>query len=597
MTVRLRHLALVLAGCVVLAVQPAGAAEGPARIVAFDELPRDAVKRLRKAGITHAALFPAADAAAVLGSPAAYRRLKRFEDVVAVYPEQSFELMTFQTKPSLGVDVIHAGGAPLTRRYTGKGVTVAVFDTGIEDAHRDLDDRVAANLQFEGAGVLDPISDGQYSQANPETAEGVDELQHGTLAAGIVAGTGESASGADMRGMAPEATLVNFKIIGQATHEHPESSTITETNALAAYQWMIDHRTDARFPGGIRVATNSWGWDGDFEPPAFTRMLESARDAGIALVFAAGNTGPGPDTVAFPGRLDWIITAGASCKAQGVWSARCPDGPGKVADFSSRGAGVDVLAPGVDTWGAAAKVGFENTAFTPIGQLTSPGSTAPPPPGAGNPADEVSNRAQYLYGAGTSFATPHVAGIVALMVEANPALTQAQIEAILQRTATDLGREGFDPDNGHGHIDALKAVELAARPAPAPVVAPGPSGDPLGSSAPSAAPQAGCAAASKFVRIRRARITVRCQGATSVRARLTLPRAVAKKLRLPAVLATGRAAVTGQSTRVALRLGAGRRLRRLSATRLRSLRPSVELVAADAAGAISRSSAPVRLRR
>jgi hypothetical protein len=53
---------------------------------------------------------------------------------------------------------------------------------------------------------------------------------------------------------------------------------------------------------------------------------------------------PGPDTVAFPGRLPWIITAGASCKAQGVWSARCPDGPGKVADFSSRGAGVDVVA-------------------------------------------------------------------------------------------------------------------------------------------------------------------------------------------------------------------------------------------------------------
>lgn len=581
-----------IAACISSPAAPAGAAAGPIRIVAFDELPREAIERFRKAGITHAALFPAADAAAVLGTPAAYERLTRWRDVLAVYPESTFDLMTFQTKPSLGVDVVHAGGAPLTRGYTGKGVTVAVFDTGIEDAHRDLDDRVATNLQFEASGVLDPITDGQYSQANPETEEGVDELQHGTLAAGIVAGTGESASGADMRGMAPEATLVNFKIIGQATHEHPDSSEITETNALAAYQWMLDHQKDPRFPGGIRVATNSWGWDGDFEPPAFTRILESARDAGVALVFAAGNAGPGPDTVAFPGRLPWIITAGASCKAQGVWSARCPDGPGRVADFSSRGAGVDVLAPGVDTWGAAAKIGFENTAFTPIGQLTSPGSVPPPPPGEGNPADEANNRAQYLYGAGTSFATPHVAGIVALMVEANPALTQAQIEQILQATATDLGAPGFDPDNGHGHIDALKAVEMAARPAPAPSGPPAPAGTPLGAAS-------GCALSGpKTLRIRRPVAVVRCTRARSVRARLTLPRKAARRLRVRPVVATGRARVEGDTTRIVLKpTASARRLRRLRPSRLRRLRPALEVVATDAAGRVTRSTAAVRVRR
>ena len=587
-------LALVCALGALQAPQPASAA-GVTRIVVFDELPGDAIKRFRTAGITHAALFPAADAAAVLGTPAAYERLKRWKDVVAVYREGSFELMTFQTKQSLGVDVVHAGGPPLSRKYTGNGVTVAVFDTGIEDAHRDLDDRVATNLQFEGAGVLDPITDGQYSQANPETEDGVDELQHGTLAAGIVAGTGESASGADMRGMAPEATLVNFKIIGQATHEHPDSSTITETNALAAYQWMLDHQKDPRFPGGIRVATNSWGWDGDFEPPAFTRMLESARDAGIALVFAAGNTGPGPDTVAFPGRLPWIITAGASCKAQGVWSDRCPDGPGRVADFSSRGAGVDVLAPGVDTWGAAAKIGFENTAFTPVGLVTS-GGTGPPPPGEGDPAAEANNRAQYLYGAGTSFATPHVAGIVALMVEANPSLTQSQIEQILQTTATDLGPAGFDPDNGYGHVNALKAVELASRPAPPPPTAA--PGDPLGSGSP--APAASCAAAGpKILRIRRPAIVVRCQRVEAVRVRLTVPKKAARKFRVPAVLGAGKAAVKGDSSRVAVKLSpkARKGLRRLKPARLRRLRASVEIIATDDAGGITRSTAAIRLRR
>jgi serine protease AprX len=364
---------------------PASAAGTSPRIVAFDDLPGDAVKRLREAGVTRAALFPAADAAAIVGPAAAYRRIGRWQDVIALYPERSFKLATFQTKATLGVDMVHAGAPPLRGRYTGRGVTVAVFDTGIENVHPDLDDRVAANLYFELSGVLDPISDGEYSRENPETAAGFDELQHGTLVGGIVAGTGESARGADMRGMAPEATLVNLKLIGQATHEVPDD-LVSEANALAAYQWMLDHRNDPRFPGGIRVATNSWGWDGPgFEPIAFTRILRRAVDAGIAVVFAAGNSGPAPDTVAFPGRLPWLITVGATCKSQGVWTARCPDGPGQVADFSSRGEAVDVVAPGVDTWGAAARLGYENTVFTAIARLTSPGSPRRRRPGAEAP--------------------------------------------------------------------------------------------------------------------------------------------------------------------------------------------------------------------
>jgi serine protease AprX len=564
---------------------PASAAAGTPRIVAFDDLPRDAIKRLRRAGVTRAALFPAADAAAIVGPAAAYRRVRRWKSVDALYPERAFKLSTFQTKPSLGVDLIHAGAAPLPSPYTGKGVTVAVFDTGIESAHPDLDDRVAANLQFEAAGVLDPITDGGYSGSNPETPQGVDELQHGTLVAGIVAGTGESAKGADMRGMAPEATLVNFKLIGEATHEVPDDS-IMETNALASYQWMIDHKDDPRFPGGIRVATNSWGWDGDFEPVAFTRMLEAARDTGIALVFAAGNTGPAPDTVAFPGRLDWIITVGASCKAQGVWSALCPDGAGQVADFSSRGAAVDVLAPGVDVWGAAAKLGFENTAFTPIGIATSPGSAPPPAPGSPNPADEVSNRAFYLYGPGTSFATPHVAGIVALMVQANPRLTQAQIERILQLTALDLGPAGFDPDNGHGHVDAFKAVAMAAAPPPAataPVTATAPAA--LGGSAPAGRPPA--CSVSGVLKVRAPKVALRCDQAVTVTAKLTLPGRSARRLRVGTTIAGGRAAVAaGARTTLTLKLTAKarRRLRRLSRGQVRRLRPTLTAVATGTAG-------------
>lgn len=575
---------------------PAGAAGKP-RIVAFEDLPRDAVERFRRAGVTRAALFPAADAAAIVGSAGAYRRVRRWRDVVAIYPERSFELSIFQTKPSLGVDLVHAGAAPLRAGYTGRGVTVAVFDTGIEDAHPDLDDRVAANLNFEPSAILDPITDGQYSRANAETPVGFDELQHGTLAAGIVAGTGESARGADMRGMAPEATLVNFKLIGEATHEVPDD-VVGETSALASYQWMLDHRDDPRFPGGIRVATNSWGWDGTgFEPVAFTRMLQSAVDAGVAVVFAAGNSGPGPDTVAFPGRLPWIISVGASCKAQGVWTARCPDGPGQVADFSSRGDAVDVLAPGVDVWGAAAKLGFENTVFTPVGQIASPGSVAPPAPGSESLADEAVNRGFYLFGAGTSFATPHVAGIVALMLEANPALRQAEIEEILRRTATDLGPEGFDPDNGHGHVDAFDAVAAAAAPPPSAEEEPAPSPP----RAERARPAPRCTAvAPRTISVRRPTLAVRCNRASALRVGLVLPRRAAWKLRMRPAIASGRARADGRAmTRVSLRLAAAarKRLRRMGGAQLKRLRPTLTVVVSAAAGPTRTFSWRVRLTR
>ncbi len=131
-----------------------------------------------------------------------------------------------------------------------------------------------------------------------------------------------------------------------------------------------------------------------------------------------------------------------------------------------------MLAPGVDTWGAAAKAGFENTVFTPIGQVTSPGTVAPPPPGRGNPSDEVNNRAHYLYGAGTSFATPHVAGIVALMLDANPSLSQAQIEQILRSTAAPSTEQvpaaQAPPDVGNGRDRRVweRLVQLADPPAP-----------------------------------------------------------------------------------------------------------------------------------
>ena len=578
---------------------PAEAVDPRPFIVAFDgDIPTGVVHRLRAAGVSHAALFPAADSAAIVGTRRAVQRVSRWKGVSVVYRERQFSLSAFQSKATLRVDAVHAGAAPLRRPYTGRGVTVAVFDTGIENAHPDLDDRVVANLNFEAAGLLDSITDGEYSRNNAETPFGVDELQHGTLVAGIVAGTGESARGADMRGMAPEASLVNFKLIGQATHEVPPD-VISETSALAAYQWMLDHRNDPRFPGGIKVATNSWGWDEPgFEPVAFARILQAAVDAGVAVVFAAGNAGPAPDTVGFPARLPWIITVGATCKSQGVWTNRCPDGPGQVADFSSRGPTVDVVAPGVDIWGPFGKLGYEITVFGAVG---SAGSDPPPTPGGGTADQEIVNRAQYQYGAGTSFAAPHVGGIVALMLEANPKLTHAQIERILQTTASDLGAPGVDADSGFGLVDAAAAVAAAERldatgqppavPAPAPpAVRP-------------SQPTPTCSPVSDGpVSLRRATYGVVCSADGELKATLRLSTRDARRLRLrsrrPLIIARGAGQARASSpARIALHFSPAlrSRLARLKPRQARRLRPQLTVQLSSGDGRTAQLVRTIRL--
>jgi serine protease AprX len=212
-----------------------------------------------------------------------------------------------------------------------------------------------------------------------------------------------------------------------------------ELNALVAYEYLIEHRNDEAYPGGIRIATNSWSVfevDSDAEP--ITLIVEKAAEKGIVNLFAAGNDGPEENTVApGPNRLDEVITVGASCKSDDC-------GLGTIADFSSRGPEVDVAAPGVNiysTWAQASA-------------LPSTGHSPPGPPG---------NRAYYVSASGTSMATPHVAGIVALMLQANPELTHPKVERILIKTATDYGTKGFDTAFGFGQVNALKAVAAAEK--------------------------------------------------------------------------------------------------------------------------------------
>lgn len=427
--------------------------DGLRALVVFDhDVSSRTVDRLVGAGVTHARVFDAIDTVAVLAPKRwSYEILAGWADVVAVDDDSRIRYANYVSKSDTRVTAVHGGTPRLQSPYTGEGVTVAVTDSGVDGTHPDLIDRLAANVDMEHQPLLDDVTDGVYSETAAERPLTTDEFGHGTHVAGILTGTGAAGRGADLSGVAPAATLVNCKMGFQAA---------TESTALACFQWLLDHRDDPRFPGGIRIVSNSWSAHASASPGLpLEAMIEEMTRAGMTVVFAAGNDGPaqsGSSTVApYPNSMEEVVTVGATCKSKEYMPFNC-SGPLSLAAFSSQGKEVDLVAPGSDIWStraAASVLGARNFLVQAQGNPV-PGDT---------PQDETANRGFYITLGGTSMSTPHVAGIVALMLDANPELEPRQIERILTQTARDLGPRGFDPGYGFGLVDAARATSAAER--------------------------------------------------------------------------------------------------------------------------------------
>ena len=301
--------------------------------------------------------------------------------------------------------------------FTGEGVTVAVLDSGIDGTHTDLTfgSKVVQNVKVlpDPFAVTGPVA--IENLATTDTSSG-----HGTHCASTIAGTGDAASGR-YRGVAHGARLV-----GLGTGE-----VIAILSAVEGFDWILANQQ--RY--GIRVVSNSWGTTGAFDPADPVNVASKrAHDAGIVVVFAAGNEGPGDNTLNPYSVASWVIGVAAGHK----------DGQ-TLADFSSRGIAGDpvyqptITAPGVDIVAARA----------PTGTITLLAAQADLALGA----DAV----RYTTMSGTSMATPHVAGVVALMLQANPSLTPAQVRAAITSTATAM--PGYQVHQaGAGYINALAAV-------------------------------------------------------------------------------------------------------------------------------------------
>lgn len=485
--------ALAASAAVVPAVQAAAPDAPLGRYVvklADGQRPAALQGRLERLGVTSAVAFETIGAMAVTAPRSAVQDLVRSGVAVSARSERKIELHLAESVKYIGADratlgkpsvVSTKGGKVVRPAVDGNGSTVAVLDTGINDAHPDLVGQVTAHRNFElsylGEMLLSaPQLDG-YAQATGDTAR-TDDIGHGTHVAGIVAGTGLAAQARenDNRGVAPGAKLVDLRIAAGPVQGLVDDMG-WERNAIAAFDWLLRHRKDAAFgKNGIQLSTNSWGLTGTdvfFGKPKFDPLRDiivKMGKQGVHTVFSAGNDGA-KDSVTdktVPNGLPDVVSVAASCKPTAVQQG-CdkPTAVNDIATFSSRGSSVDIAAPGVEI--------VSTVSPNVVGALAKaclPAELGPVPcvlyrgQYGGKDANAAHVAVNYaLYGSlhGTSMAGPHIAGVVALLLQANPTLTPVQVQTILAGTATDRQKAGRDIEAGWGLVDVPDALVAATR--------------------------------------------------------------------------------------------------------------------------------------
>lgn len=305
---------------------------------------------------------------------------------------------------------LHAQG------ITGAGVTVAVLDTGIDSDHPDLADDIVAQQCFctNADGVTGCCPGGKTEASGPGGAE--DEQGHGTHVAGIITSGGRVAP----RGIAPDADIVAVRVLDKT------GSAASATQLMKAFDWIISTQPSVKIVN-TSLVFGSFAGQCD-TTSSFTAALAQAvntlRARGTLTVSSAGNSA-NKSEIGAPACLSGAIGVGAVYDANvGTISFGCTDGStsaDKVACFSNSSVAVDLLAPGA--------------------AITSSGM-------GGGVAGF----------AGTSQAAPHVAGALALMLQAKPAASATELENALKGS----GRPITDPGNGvtATRIDVKNAVDF-----------------------------------------------------------------------------------------------------------------------------------------
>jgi len=363
-------------------------------------------------------------------------RITFIEFIPDVYPFLEVSAEAIKAKPN---DLYHDVWEELG--IIGRGVNIAVLDGGSNDhetaadmghvALDDIDDDILTyDPKFIAGWDFEILAGGEFIDPHGDPAIG-----HGTHVSGTALGTGGAGNDSANRGVAPGAQLVDVKTISDAGFGG---------FLIPAMEWCIDNRdrdwltTDT---DGIQIMSMSLGTAGESDgSDSMSQTANECVDAGIVVVVACGNNG-NSGYITPPAAADKVITIGATNDQNTV--TRADD---SVAGYSNKGPRnddgdsdqydelkPDVVAPGTNIMAPRADSGI---AFVGM--------------------------------SGTSMATPHVSGVAALMLEANPDLTPAQVKEILHDSAEARGNvynpdlsDKYSTNFGYGIVDAYHAVKKA----------------------------------------------------------------------------------------------------------------------------------------
>ena len=358
-----------------------------------------------------------------------------------VYPDDPIQLLDTASSDAMGAAIPRAAG------FTGRGVTVAVVDSGCDASHPDLGDHVIHNIKLysgeyanqtpdQSNRIVVPMEIGPYQ--NSDLGSG-----HGTHVAGIIAADSTTDAAGGRYGVAPDANLICYSI----------GEVLFTTAVVTAY----DHMLDQPDLWGIKVVNNSWGNSfRQFDPRDPVAVVTKAvSDLGVTVVFAAGNSGAEDAEMSLNpfSEAPWVISvaAGTLDHHRGDFSSN-----GLVYDNSQAG---QIGGGGHTTW-TGDRIGVYHPDVTAPGvAISSTCDTAGtvigpcPPPNYDNATAD-----------GTSMASPHIAGAAAVLLQANPSLTPAQVFSALQATATPVKAADGSAlpfwEVGYGYVDLNAAVNL-----------------------------------------------------------------------------------------------------------------------------------------
>ncbi|MCD6518952.1 MAG: S8 family serine peptidase [Anaerolineae bacterium] len=356
---------------------------------------------------------------AVDGDLHAALELARRPEVAALLPNRTHQLPPTKALSTENIEwnITHIGADRVWNALgiTGRGVVVANMDSGVDWTHPAL------QRKYRGYNPANPAASthdynwfdatGTYPNAPGPTRPHVSAWSdHGTHTMGIILGSTED--GENIVGVAPGAQWIAVKVFD-------DNGETTDEWIHAGFQWILAptdlHGENPDPSKAPDIVNNSWGSENGWDSTFYQDLL-ALQNAGILTVWAAGNSGPSSQTINAPASFPHAFAVGAV------------DAQDEIAPFSSRGPSPwgeikpEVVAPGVNI---------------------------------------RSTIAGGLYGVleGTSMATPHVAGLMALIQEAsNHTLSIEATEYIITSTAKDLGTPGEDNDYGYGLIDAFQAV-------------------------------------------------------------------------------------------------------------------------------------------